>query len=107
MRIHLRDLVVRWLFAAMERRIVQRIEEMEYRMAHSLEDLVTQVQAQTGVEQSLITLTTGLKNRLDAALAGTLNADQQAKIDSIFDGLAANNTAMVDAIQANAPPATQ
>ncbi len=69
----------------------------------SLTQVLDEVAAVKTVEDSLITLTGSLKTQLDAALTGVLTAEQQAKVDAIFDGLEAQKTAAANAILANTP----
>jgi hypothetical protein len=77
--------------------LAKRINEM----AKSLDELLGAVTAQTTQITSLALLTSGIKAQLDAALAGELSPDQQAKVDAIFAEVDANTAAIVTAINAN------
>lgn len=63
-----------------------------------LEQAVTQ---QTTTEDSLLTFLQGLKDQLNAELAG--NADAQAKVNAVMQAVINNNDKMSAAMQANVP----
>ncbi len=73
-------------------------------MAKTLDDLVAQVEAQSTVVDSLVTLLNGIKQKLDDALSGTtLPPAVHAKVDAIFEADEATTQKMKDAILANTP----
>ena len=77
--------------------LTQRITDM----AKSLDELLGAVTAQTTQITSLALLTAGIKAQLDAALAGELSPEQQAKLDAVYAEIEANTAAIVTAINAN------
>lgn len=78
----------------------------ENAMTAKLDQVVQDVQDESTVEDSLISLTTAIKAQLDAALANTsISPADQAKIDAIFTGLEANKAKLAAAITANTPVA--
>ncbi len=66
-------------------------------MAKTLDDVLADVQAETTVTQSAITLLQGLKAQLDAAIA----AGDLGKVQQIADGIEANTAALSAAVSAN------
>ena len=68
-------------------------------MAKSLDNLITLVNEQSTVVDSVVVLITDLKAQVAAA------AGDQAKIDEIFDKVLANQTDLSTAITANTPNA--
>jgi hypothetical protein len=82
---------------------LQRMQKMTDR---TIDDLTADIASETSVESSLVTLTTGLKASLDAALANQgIPADVQTKINAAFDAIEANKTTLANAITANTPAA--
>jgi len=65
-------------------------------MAKSLDDLIDDVTAQTTVVSSIVTLVSGLKAQLDAAIA----SGSMAKVQQIADALEANTSALSAAVTA-------
>ncbi len=99
-----------WLFRLLFP-IFQRIErkldliiERQNAMAKSLDDLTADVAAESTAVDGLITLTSGIKAQLDAALAGGLTPDQQAKVDAIFAAVDAKKADIAAAITVNTTP---
>lgn len=82
---------------------VRDLERKVNRMARTLDDVLADVTAERSQIDSLAQLTTGLKEQLDAVLAGALTPEQQAKVDAIFEGVESNKAAIVLAINANTP----
>jgi hypothetical protein len=88
---------------------LNRIEKREKRQTMKIDDVITDLQDQSTVEDGLVTLTTNLKTSLDAALKNQgIPPDVQAKIDAAFAQIEANKKKIADAIVANTPvaPAT-
>lgn len=71
------------------------------RIMATLDDVLARVQAQKGQIDSLAALTSGVKKKLDEALAGALTPSQQMRVDAIFNELQANSAAITDAINSN------
>lgn len=71
----------------------------EIEMANTLDDVLNDVENESTVEDSLITLLQGVKAQLDAAKG------DQTKIDAIFTGLEANKAKLAAALTANTPAA--
>ncbi len=71
----------------------------------TLDDLLAKVAEEKTAEESLITLTQGLKAQLDAITSGSLTPAQQAQVDSIFAAVEANKTEVAAAVVANTPAA--
>ena len=90
-----------WAIALREE--VRELQRKVHRMARTLDDVLADVEAEKTQIDSLAQLTTGLKEQLDAVLAGTLTPEQQAKVDAIFDQVETNKAAIVNAINANTP----
>lgn len=101
---------------AWAKRIIEGIDDLQNQLGRvsrevnhmdkTVDDLVANVASEATLIGSLSTLTSGIKAQLDAALAGTtLPADVQAKINSVFDAVEANKTALTGAITANTPAA--
>lgn len=67
----------------------------------ALDNLKANVANDTTVDQSAITLLTGLKSALDAAIA----SNDPTQIQALSDQLGANQTALAAAIAANTPAA--
>lgn len=74
-------------------------------MANTLDDLVSDVQSESTVDDSIVALTTSIKAQLDALLAGQLSPDQQAKVDQVFSTIEANKAKVAAAVTANTPAA--
>ena len=72
----------------------------------TLDDILSDVTAETSSIASLSVLIAGIKQQLADALAGvTLPPATQAKVDQIFAAAEANKQALSDAIIANTPEA--
>lgn len=88
--------------------ILQRLDVIERKEATimaSIDDVITDVTAETTLIGGVQTLVQGLKDQLAAALAGTnIPADVQAKIDAAFAGLEANKTALALVTNTPTPP---
>ena len=84
--------------------LTQLIAGQEKIMA-SLDETLAAVQAESTVDDSIIALLTGIKAQLDAALAGGLTPEAQAKVDAIFAAAQANSQKVSDAVTANTPAA--
>jgi len=65
----------------------------------TLDDVQTEVTAQTTVVASATTLLTGLKTALDAAIA----SGNPAAVQAIADQLGTNTQALADSVAANTP----
>jgi len=70
-------------------------------MPLDLSGLESAVASQTTVEDSLLVFLQGLKDQLNAELAG--NTAAQAKVASLMDQVIANNTKMSAAVEQNVP----
>lgn len=70
-------------------------------MATTLTDLAAQVAAENTVIDSAVTLLSGLKAALDAAIA----SGDPAQIQAISDSIGAEQQKLADAITANTPAA--
>jgi hypothetical protein len=68
----------------------------------TLDDVQTEVTAQTDVVASAVTLLGGLKTALDAAIA----SGNPAAVQAISDALGANSAALAAAVTANTPAVT-
>jgi molecular chaperone GrpE (heat shock protein) len=73
-------------------------------MATTLDDILTQVEAEKTAEESLIKLVQGIRQQLIDILAGALTPVQQAKVDAVFAKMNDNIKEVSDAIDANQPP---
>ncbi len=82
---------------------LQTLTEKVNKMATTLDELVVDVATESTLIDSLITLTTGIKAQLDAALAGVLTPAQQAKVDAIFAAVEQKKADIAAAILANTP----
>ena len=86
----------------MERRLSGKLDKM----AATLDQLVQDVNDESTLEDSIITLLNGIQAQLTAALAGTtLPTAVQAKVDAAFATLEANKAKLAAAITANTPAA--
>ena len=84
--------------------LLQGIKTEEDRIMATLDEVLTDVQDESTVIDSLSTLTAGIKKQLDDALAGAnLPPAVQAKVDAVFAGVEANKKKAADAILANTP----
>ncbi len=84
-----------------------RIEKLLKRQAMKIDDVLSDIQDESTVEDSLVVLTTNLKTSLDAALKNQgIPADVQAKIDAAFAQIENNKAKVAAAILANTPAAT-
>ena len=73
----------------------------------ALDQTLASVTNESTLDDSIITLLTGIKGQLDAALAGELTPAQQAKADAVFAKLTDNVNKVTAAITANTPAATK
>jgi len=81
----------------------------------TVDEVLAAVQAQKTEITSMATLLSGIRARLNAALAGELSATAQAKLDEAMSELQGNTRAITDAVLANdddptndpAPPTAQ
>lgn len=76
---------------------IQRKQEI---IMATLADIRAAVEAQTTVDQSVITLLGELKDKLDEAIA---NGADPAELQAIADELASNTQALSEAVTANTP----
>ena len=74
-------------------------------MAATLDQLLTEVQEITSLEDSILAVVASIKAQLADALSGALTPENQAKVDAIFAALEANKTKLTDAVAANTPAA--
>lgn len=74
-------------------------------MPTTIDDLITAVQEEDTLIDSVSTLVTGLKTRLDEALKGAITPEVQAKIDGVFASIQADKQKLSDAIVAGTPNA--
>ncbi|KRQ99288.1 hypothetical protein [Bradyrhizobium valentinum] len=80
-------------------RMVAGLVVMERHNMRTLDETIAEVQAQGTQVDGLITLTLSLRQQLGDALSGaSLPPDVQAKVDAVFDGVAANNAKIVAAL---------
>jgi transposase len=82
--------------------IGQQIIEKENQIMATLQQDVDAIAAETTAVGSLTTFIQGLEAQI-AAMPG-LSSDQQAQIDSIFDGVTKNAAAINAAMAINVPP---
>lgn len=68
-------------------------------MADELENLKAEVEANTEVTASAVALLTGLKEKLDAAIA----SGDPAQLKALSDELGSNTEALSQAVSANTP----
>lgn len=71
----------------------------------TLDQVLQDVTDESTLDDSIITLLTGIKAQLDAVLAGGLTPEVQAKVDAIFTAAEANKAKVAAAIAANTPAA--
>jgi len=67
-------------------------------MKVTIDDLVNEVDQQTSVEESIVTLLNNIHAKLKTS---GINPADQAKLDTVFDKLTANRTKLAEAIVAN------
>ena len=85
--------------------VLGRLTRLETTMAATLDQVLSDVTAQTTKLDSIVSLITGLKQQLADALAGTtLPPAVQAKVDAIFATAEANSAKIDTALSANVPP---
>ena len=87
------------------RQIAQQQEVFMARIDAELQRLFDKVAQNEAVGDSVIVLLTGIKQQLDAALAGELSAAQQVKVDEIFAKVESDTVKVEAAILANTPQA--
>lgn len=88
-----------------DKEVINRINEMEKRIMASLDEVLTAVQAQSTVEDSILALVDGLKTQLADALANSgITPEAQAKIDEIMADVSANTAKLSAAITATPAP---
>ena len=73
-------------------------------MSATLDQVLQDVTDETSLENSVLSLLSGIQAQLQQALQGTnISPANQAKIDAIFNGLESNKTALTAAITSNTP----
>lgn len=93
------------LFLLIARELNQINRNLETIMA-TIDQLVTDVNEESTLEESVITLLNGIKQQLTEALSGAnLPPAVQAKVDAAFSQLEANKAKLADALTANTPAA--
>jgi hypothetical protein len=75
----------------------------ERRIMATLDQVLADTTDEATLDDSIITLLTGIKKQLDDALANSITPAQQAQIDQIFTNLEANKVKVAAAITANTP----
>lgn len=83
------------------RQLRKDLKLMDADLQAKLDTLNSEITDQTTVEQSAVTLITGLKSSLDAALANSNPADVIAAVQTISDHLQANTSDLAAAVAAN------
>ncbi len=86
-----------------ERRIwalQQRIDEM----AHTLDELMLAVSAETTVVDSVVVLVKELRDQI--AAIPDMTPEMQAKVDSLFDAVTADASKLAGVVTVNTPSAT-
>jgi hypothetical protein len=78
---------------------------LESKIMATLDDVLSGVNDESTVDDSIIALLGNIKTQLDNVLAGGLPPDQQAKVDQIFATVSANKSKVADAVTANTPSA--
>jgi len=82
------------------------LERLEKKLMASLDDIISDVEEETTLEDSILTLLAGIQQQLKDALAGvTLPPAAQAKVDQAFQALEANKAKLTAAVTANTPAA--
>jgi len=85
---------------------VEKLIQLGERMARTLDETLVAVEAANTKQDSLIALFKGLKQQLADILAGvTLPPGVQAKVDAVFDSVAAQAAEVSEALDENVPPA--
>ncbi len=85
---------------------IQQLAHKINKMSATLDQVLQDVNDESTMEDSVITLLNGIQSQLAAALSGaTLPPATQAKVDAVFAGLEANKTKVAAAIVANTPAA--
>jgi hypothetical protein len=79
-------------------KMLEEVLGKEVAIMATLDQIITDVTAETTLIDGVSTLIAGLKKQLADALAGVLNADQQAKVDAIFTAAEANKQKLSDAL---------
>lgn len=69
----------------------------------TLDEILSSVDAEDAVDDSIIALLTGIKAQLDAVIAGGLSPAVQAKVDAIFAKVEASKAKVAAAVVANTP----
>lgn len=84
-------------------RLVQQTNRRLEMLMKTMDQVLEEVYVQRGQIESLAALTSGIKEKLNAAInsAGAITPSQQAQIDKVFDELEKNRAAIVKAINAN------
>lgn len=72
----------------------------------TLDDVLNSVKDESGVDDSVIALLTGIRQQLLDVLAGGLTISQQEKVEAIFNAVKANKDKVAAAIVANPAPAS-
>jgi uncharacterized protein YoxC len=88
------------LEAALNQLKTQGVENMA-----TIDQIVAAVHDETTVVAGINTLLTALQAKITELAGGAISPEVQAKIDSAFAEITANNTALASAITANTPPA--
>lgn len=83
-------------------RINKRLMQLETRLMSALDNLRAQVERNTSVTDSAITLLQGLKAQLDNAIA----SGDPAAVQAVADNLGAETDKLAAAVTANTPAAT-
>ena len=84
------------------RKVAKKMAELDTK----LDALEAEVAEDLTVDQSAVTLITGLSQLLKDALANGSTAEQVARVQAIVDKLDAQNKALADAVAANTPAET-
>lgn len=79
--------------------VIERINQLETKMAGALDRLETEVAETTTVIDSAIVLLKGLKDALDAAIA----SGNMSRVSAVADTLDAQTNALAAAVVANTP----
>jgi type II secretory pathway component PulJ len=78
----------------------------EGKIMASLQDDLDAITAQSSRLDSLNTFVSGLEAQLAEALSGKLSAEDQAKVDAIFEAVHVNDAKIDTALNSNVPPPT-
>ena len=79
-------------------KMLEEVLRKEVAIMATLDQIIADVTAETTLIDGVSTLIAGLKKQLADALAGVLNAEQQAKVDAIFTAAEANKQKLSDAL---------